>query len=113
MAEPSVIWIDVNDQPGTVDAEKGDVIGMLCRDSKAGRSVSIFMTRGDSRRSQSQAYLRTCINRLHDIIWRSSRTSAFHSHPFGPRSFATHGENKLVSTSKTKGSVAPTHHSRE
>jgi hypothetical protein len=35
MAEQSVIFIDVDDQPGTVDAKKGDVIDILCRDNKA------------------------------------------------------------------------------
>jgi hypothetical protein len=35
MAELSVILIDVDDQPRTVDAKKGDVIDILCRDNKA------------------------------------------------------------------------------
>jgi hypothetical protein len=30
-----VILIDVDDQPRTVDAGKGDVIDILCRDNKA------------------------------------------------------------------------------
>jgi hypothetical protein len=35
MAEPLVILIDVDDQPRTVDAKKGDAIDILCRDNEA------------------------------------------------------------------------------
>jgi hypothetical protein len=36
MAESPVNLIDVDGKPRTVDAKKGRVIDMLCRDNKAG-----------------------------------------------------------------------------
>jgi hypothetical protein len=35
VAEPSVFLIDIDDQPRTVDAKKGDVIDILYRNNKA------------------------------------------------------------------------------
>jgi hypothetical protein len=77
VAEPLVILIDVDDQPRTVDAEKEDVIELLCRDNKAEGLVALFRTCGDPSTSQSQPYLLRVVNLLHEIIWSSSRTSTF------------------------------------
>jgi hypothetical protein len=35
MTGPSVILIDIDDQPRTVDAKKGSMMDMLCLDNKA------------------------------------------------------------------------------
>jgi hypothetical protein len=142
MAEPSVILIDVDDQPRTVDAKKGDVIDILCRDNKAEGLYALFRTCGDPSTSQSQPYLLTVVSLLHDIIWSSSRTSTFPATPLdrdlscyiinstgvaslvavfslelvymvGVATLSHWCENKPASTSATKGSVASSHHSRE
>jgi hypothetical protein len=118
------------------------VIDILCRDNKAEGLYALFRTSGDPSTSQSQPYLLTVVNLLHDIIWSSSRTSAFPATPLarglscviidytgvaylvavfslglvymvGEATLSHWCENKPASTSTTKGSVAPTHHSRE
>jgi hypothetical protein len=83
VAEPLVILIDVDDQPRTADAKKGDVIDILCRDNKADGLLALFRTCGDPSTSQCQPYLLTVVNLLHDIIWSSSRTSTFPATPLG------------------------------
>jgi hypothetical protein len=137
-----VILIDVDDQPRTVDAKKEDMIDILCRDNKAEGLYALFRTCGDPSTSQSQPYLLTVVNLLHDIIWSSSRTSTFPAIPLGRNlsyfiinstavaslvavfscglvymvgvaTLSHWCENKPGSKFTTKGSVAPTHHSRE
>jgi hypothetical protein len=62
---------------------KGTVIDILCRDNKAEGLYALFKTCGDPSTSQSQPYLHTVVNLLHDIIWSSSRTSTFPATPLG------------------------------
>jgi hypothetical protein len=117
------------------------VIDVLGRDNKAEGLYALFRTCGDPSTSQSQPYLLTVVNLLHDIIWSSSRTSTFPATPLsldiscfiinstrvaslvavlslglmymvGVATLFHWCENKPASTSTTKGSVAPTHHSR-
>jgi hypothetical protein len=73
-------------------------IDMLCRDNKAGvlypLQAGLLHAFKDTWRSQDESepgvspYSRQSF--LHDIFWRSSRTSAFPGHPFDPRFFVFH-----------------------